>query len=105
MLSPRWRGWPTETEPDSFGSPALSFVLSGLKVYAVDMTTTTAFDQDAARRRRFDGGMDPHGDPDAIIATRRRWVANCDRPEGFCPRCTNGKAVVETVCRPCATGN
>lgn len=75
-------------------------------MYAVDMTTSTTFDQAAARRRRFDGGMPVHDDADAIVRTRVAWIANVDEREQqrFCPRCTAYKAVCVPVCTACAQG-
>lgn len=74
-------------------------------MYDVGMTRTTpTFDPAAARRRRFDAGMAAHDDVDAIIVTRRRWVANCDRPDQFCSVCTGYKGAAASVCRSCATG-
>lgn len=69
----------------------------------MEMTTTapTTFDMDAAIRRRFMAGMDPHGDPAGIVDERRAFIARHPRPEGFCPRCTHHKPAAATICRPC----
>ena len=70
------------------------------------MTAITAdsIDWDAARRRRFDGGMAPHGDEDSIIHTRIRWIANNadpDQQERSCPRCTAYKPKCTPICHAC----
>ena len=64
---------------------------------------TIEFDWDAARRRRFDAGMAPHGDEDAIIHTRRRWIANADEDtqQRSCPRCTAYKPKCTPTCHAC----
>ena len=64
---------------------------------------TIEFDPEAAHRRRFDGGMGAHGSDDDVIAARRRWIPNSDRPHHFCPRCTAYKGAAGEMCTACTT--
>lgn len=66
-------------------------------------TETIPFDIDAARRRRFDGGMPTHDDVDHIIVARIKFIANHATPERFCPRCTRFMGAFKPVCWTCST--
>lgn len=62
---------------------------------------TINFDMNAAIRRDFMSGMDPHGDPDGIIGERRAFIARHPEPDRFCPRCTASKPRCTPTCRTC----